>query len=75
MIGLLSVPMKADEIQIGSGTQTDANLPTHSYYKYSLTQQIYTATEIENAGGGAGTINSIAFYNGGSTKPAISAFI
>jgi hypothetical protein len=68
MIGLLSVPMKADEIQIGSGTQTDANLPTHSYYKYSLTQQIYTATEIENAGGGAGTINSIAFYNGGSTK-------
>ena len=68
MIGLFSAPMRADEIQIGSGSQTDANLPTHSYYKYSLTQQIYTATEIENAGGGAGTINSIAFYNGGSTK-------
>ena len=68
MIGLFSATAFADEIQIGSGTQTDANLPTHSYYKYSLTQQIYTAAEIENAGGGAGTINSIAFYNGGSTK-------
>ena len=65
---MLSAHSFADEIQIGSGTQTDANLPTHSYYKYSLTQQIYTATEIEAAGGGAGTINSIAFYNGGSTK-------
>ncbi|MDO5316396.1 MAG: fibronectin type III domain-containing protein [bacterium] len=68
MIGMFSVPLRADEIQIGSGSQTDANLPTHSYYKYSLTQQIYTATEIEGAGGGAGTINSIAFYNGGSAK-------
>lgn len=68
MIGLMSVPLRADEIQIGSGSQTDANLPTHSYFKYSLTQQIYTAAEIEEAGGGAGTINSIAFYNGGSTK-------
>lgn len=65
---MFSVPLRADEIQIGSGSQTDANLPTHSYFKYSLTQQIYTAAEIEEAGGGAGTINSIAFYNGGSAK-------
>ena len=68
MIGQFSVPLRADEIQIGSGSQNDANLPSHSNYKYSLTQQIYTATEIEEAGGGAGTINSIAFYNGGTTK-------
>ena len=68
MIGQFSVPLRADEIQIGSGNSTDYNLPSHSYYKYSLTQQIYTATEIEDAGGGAGTINSIAFYNGGTTK-------
>ena len=71
IMSFLSVPLRADEIQIlgtGTGTQTDYNLPSHSYYKYSLTQQIYTATEIEEAGGGAGTINSIAFYNGGSTK-------
>ena len=68
MIGMFSVPLRADEIQIGSGSQTDANLPSHSNYKYSLTQQIFTVAEIEEAGGGAGTINSIAFYNGGSAK-------
>ena len=49
---------------IGSGTATNSYLPSYSYYNYSLTQQIYTAEEI----GTAGTINSIAFYNGGSTK-------
>ncbi len=64
MIGMFSVPLRAEEVTIGSGTTTNAWLPSHSYYKYSLTQQIYTADEI----GGAGTINSIAFYNGGSEK-------
>ena len=68
MISFLSTPLRADEIQIGSGSQTDSNLPTHSYYKYSFTQQIYTAAEIEEAGGGVGTINSISFYNNGSEK-------
>ena len=64
MIGLMSVPLRAEEVTIGSGTETNAWLPSHSYYKYSLTQQIYTADEI----GGIGTINSIAFFNGGSEK-------
>ena len=64
MIGMFSVPLRAEEVTIGSGTTTNAWLPSHSYYKYSLTQQIYTAEEI----GGAGTINSIAFYNGGTEK-------
>ena len=64
MIGMFSVPLRAEEVTIGSGTTTNAWLPSHSFYKYSLTQQIYTADEI----GGAGTINSIAFYNGGSEK-------
>ena len=68
MIGMFSVPLRADEIQIGSGNSTDYNLPTHSNYDYSLTQQIYTAEEIETAGGGDGTINSISFYNAGSEK-------
>ena len=68
MIGQFSVPLRADEIQIGSGISTDYNLPTHSNYDYSLTQQIYTAEEIETAGGGDGTINSISFYNAGSEK-------
>ncbi len=47
-----------------NGTATSQYLPTYNWYKYSLTQQIYTADEI----GTAGTINSIAFYNGGATK-------
>ena len=64
IMGLFSVPLMAEEVTIGSGTTTNAWLPSHSYYKYSLTQQIYTAEEI----GGAGTINSIAFFNGGSEK-------
>ena len=68
IIGLFSVPLRADEIQIGSGNSTDYNLPTHSNWDYSLTQQIYTAEEIETAGGGNGTINSISFYNAGSEK-------
>ena len=41
------------------GDETDMTLPNYSGYKYSLSQQIYTADEI----GFAGTINSIAFYN------------
>ena len=64
MIGMFSVPLRAEEVTIGSGTTTNVWLPSHSFYKYSLTQQIYTAEEI----GGAGTINSIAFYNGGTEK-------
>ncbi len=68
MIGQFSVPLRADEIQIGSGNSTDYNLPTHSNYDYSLTQQIYTAEEIETAGGDDGIINSISFYNAGSEK-------
>ena len=36
-------------------------LPSYSRFKYSLSEQIYTAEEL----GCAGTINSIAFYNEG----------
>ena len=43
---------------IGIGTQTNNNLPTSNYYKYGLTQQIYTADEI----GQAGCITSIEFF-------------
>ena len=54
-----------DEVVIGEGTTTNQYLPSYSYYNYSLTEQIYTADEI---GVGAGTINSIAFFNGGTAK-------
>ncbi len=62
---MFSVPLRADEIQIGSGTGKQYYLPSYSYYMYSLTQQLYTAEEL---GGIAGGINSIAFYNDGTTQ-------
>ena len=48
------------EFPVGEGTGSASNLfPTHFYYKYSLTQQIYTASEL---GFGAGKISGISFY-------------
>lgn len=66
MIGMFSVPMWAEEVTIGSGTDQQPWLPSHSNYKCSYTQQIYTAEEIDHPGGGI--INSIAFYNKGTAK-------
>ena len=43
---------------IGSGSSNSQNLPTNNFYKYSLTQQIYTPAEL----GAAGSILSVAFY-------------
>lgn len=56
---------RATEVEIGDGGATNNSyLPGYNYYKYSLTQQIYTADEI----GMAGTINSISFKNTGAEK-------
>ena len=46
-------------IEIGTSETTSTYLPSYSWYKQALSQQIYTADEI----GTAGTINFIAFYN------------
>ena len=51
-------------IEIGESETTSYFLPSYSYYKQALSQQIYTAEEI----GTAGTITSIAFYNEGETR-------
>lgn len=54
-----------DDVQVGAGsTTTSSYLPTDSYYRYSVTQQIYTAAEI----GMTGTINAITFENTGTAK-------
>ena len=45
---------------IGSGTATSYHLPLNNYYKYSLSEQIYTAAEL---GSEAKSIETIAFYN------------
>jgi M6 family metalloprotease-like protein len=52
-------------IIIGDGSSaTDNFLPSYSYYKFALTQQIYTSAEL----GETGLITSIAFYNAGDVK-------
>ncbi|MBR3558848.1 MAG: DUF2436 domain-containing protein, partial [Bacteroidales bacterium] len=53
----------SDKITIGDGTTTSNALPCNNYYKYSLTQQLYTASEL----GGAGDIVSIDFYKNSTT--------
>ena len=55
----------SDGLVVGDGsTITNNYLPSYSYFCYSLTQQIYTASEL----GESGNITSIAFYNGGAEK-------
>ena len=51
-------------IEIGESETTNSYLPSYSYYKQALSQQIYTAEEI----GAAGIITSIAFYNEGAER-------
>ena len=49
---------------IGTGTNTSTYFPSHSLYNYSLTEQIYTSTELE----GITTITSISFFNAGAER-------
>ncbi len=51
-------------VMVGEGTLTNTHLPSLTNYKYSLSQQLYTADEI----GTDGTITAISFYNGGAEK-------
>ena len=59
-------------IEIGTASSTsNGYFPTYELYNYSLTQQIYTASEIAQAGGSAGEITKISFnlYSTGSSNP------
>ena len=59
------VTEESHEQTVGGGDNTNSNLPTNVYMKYSLTQQIYTAAEI----GYTGRITAIAFKaNGAATR-------
>lgn len=49
---------------IGSGEATNFYLPSYSYYKYTLSQQIYTPDEI----GEARSIKAFSYYNAGHTE-------
>lgn len=63
MFGLLpnmgySVKADTTEVQIGDESGNDYYSPSYTLYRYSVTQQIYTASELNNIGG---TIEYISF--------------
>ncbi|MCR5013951.1 MAG: choice-of-anchor J domain-containing protein [Bacteroidales bacterium] len=62
-----------ETLTLGSGTSYNSYLPTYAYYKYSLSEQIYTAAEI----GQAGTITAIAFKvsNSKSTTRSVDLYM
>ena len=51
-------------VPVGPATTSSIFLPTYSYIKYTLTEQIYTVDEL----GGAFEISNVAFFNAGTTK-------
>jgi hypothetical protein len=64
---------QSNDVTIGSGSSTNAYLPTYSYYKYSFTEQIYTAAEI----GEAGVITAVSFKvsNSKSTTRKVDLYL
>ena len=57
-------PTSIQMVEIGSGTATNNYLPLNGSRKYSLSEQIYTTTEL----GEAGNIVSIDFYKNSTTS-------
>lgn len=51
------------QIQIGSGTNEDQNMPFEPFYDYSYAQSIYLASEI----GATGSITTVSFFFSGTT--------
>ena len=56
-VSAVFLAQQSSDVTIGSGTGTNAYIPTYAWYSYSLTQQIYTSAEV----GEAGTITAVAF--------------
>ena len=52
-------------VVIGDGAGTQDRLPSYSYYCYTLSQQIYTANELNL---GACDISNVSFFNAGTSK-------
>ena len=61
------------DVTIGSGTSSNGYIPTFAYYNYTLSQQIYTSSEM----GDAGTITKVAFKvsNSKSTSRNIEIYL
>lgn len=54
-----------EEWQIGEGDAINNYLPTYTFYNYSITQQVYTASEM---GKSESDITSISFFNTGDSR-------
>ena len=51
------------EAQIGDGTNTTGYLPMYYLYNYSLSQQLYTAAELAEAGATTAPMTSISWFS------------
>ena len=73
---LLSITgLQAQTVTIGTGTTGIYSIPVNTFYNYSYTQQIFTASEI---GPQVGVINSISFqyvYSTPQTKNPVTIYI
>ena len=56
--------LRADvfEVQIGEGIGTTGYYPFYTLYNYSIAENIYLASEMQEAGMSAGTITSLSYY-------------
>lgn len=63
-IEIQAVFMLVEGALVGEGDTTSLCLPSHSQFKYTLSQQIYTQEELD----GSKVINSIAFFNTGDAN-------
>ena len=61
-----------ETVTIGNveSTSTSYHVPYNSLYVYSFVEQLYSADEIAEAGGMAGTISTIRFYHKPSSTPS-----
>ena len=54
--------LRADEVTIGDGTGTTGYFPFYTLYNYSIAENLYLASELQEAGMSAGTITSLSWY-------------
>ena len=60
----VSIP---NEVQIGEGTSIVNDFPFYTYYKYSISESLFLANELENAGLTASPITSLSWFATNST--------
>ena len=62
-VNCITTQAVAEDVVTGTGTSTTSYFPSYTYYKYSLTEQIYLSDEL----GDAGEITSVSFQTTNTT--------